>query len=88
MELEDGRCDKKDRDAGDRREECGEERFRASPVAVAETGAELVGALAVIERRTDDECVDLPVEVTTLLTVDVVDGEVVIVDEAAEEESG
>jgi adenine phosphoribosyltransferase len=61
---------------------------RAMCDAVAETGAELVGALAVIERRTDDECVDLPVEVTTLLTVDVVDGEVVIVDEAAEEESG
>ena len=55
--------------------------LRAMCDALAETGADLVGALVVIERATDEPRVDLPVEVTSLVTVDVVDGEVVIVDE-------
>lgn len=56
--------------------------IRAMCEAIAETGGELVGAVVVVRRRTDEEPVDVPVDVEHLLEVDVVDGEVIILDDA------
>lgn len=50
--------------------------------AIAETGGELVGAAVVIRRQTGEEPVELPFDVQHLLEVDVVDGEVVILEDA------
>ncbi len=49
--------------------------------AIAETGGELVGAAVVIRRQTGEEPVELPFDVQHLLEVDVVDGEVVILED-------
>ena len=49
--------------------------------AVAETGAEVVDAVVVIRRTTDEPTEEPPCGVKALVEVDVVDGEVVILDE-------
>lgn len=50
--------------------------FRAVHSALSDIGAELVDAVVVLKRGTTDE--DVPVEVKSLVELDVVDGEVVI----------
>lgn len=59
--------------------------IRAMCEAIDETGGELVEAAVIIRRRTGEEPVELPIDVQHLLEVDVVDGEVVILDDMAAE---